>query len=101
MARRTIYLPESVEALARRAAEGESFSATVTRLIEAGVRTKRGRRAPSYVATGDGPDDLGRMAKQYLRDLVSVRWSGLAGTWNRLLRPRTVVTVPMGSPWRW
>jgi hypothetical protein len=74
MARRTIYLPESVEALARdEAAEGESFSATVARLIEAGVRTKRGRRAPSYVATGDGPDDLGRMAEQYLRDLVSVR----------------------------
>ena len=39
MARRTVNLPDSVEALAREAAEpGESFSATVSRLIEAGVR---------------------------------------------------------------
>lgn len=74
MARRTVNLPDSVETLAREAAEsGESFSATVTRLIERGVEASRGRRAPRYVAAGDGPDDLGRAAERYLTDLVSAR----------------------------
>lgn len=41
MARRTINLPDSVEMIAREAAEsGESFSATVSRLI---VQAARGR----------------------------------------------------------
>ena len=74
MARRTINLPESVEALARaQARENESFSATVARLIEAGVRSTRGRRPPSYVATGEGPDDLAGLAERYLRELVTAR----------------------------
>jgi hypothetical protein len=74
MARRTINLPDSVEALARsEAADGESFSATVARLIEDGVRARRGRRRPSYVAVGEGPEDLGRLAEQYLRDVVTAR----------------------------
>jgi hypothetical protein len=75
MARRTVNLPESVEALAREAAEeGESFSATVSRLIEAGARANRGPRPPRYVGTGDeGPDDLGRRAEHYLRELVEAR----------------------------
>lgn len=75
MGRRTINLPESVEALARGAAlEGESFSATVSRLIEAGVRAEHGARPPRYVAAGgEGPEDLGLRAEHYLRDLVEAR----------------------------
>jgi hypothetical protein len=74
MARRTISLPDSVDALAREAAEeGESFSATVARLIEAGARASRGRKRPRYVGSGEGPSDLGRVAEDYLRDLVKVR----------------------------
>jgi hypothetical protein len=74
LARRTVNLPDSVEELAREAAEpGESFSATVTRLIEAGVRATRERRPPSYVGLGDGPEDLGRRAEHYLRELVEER----------------------------
>lgn len=72
MARRTVNLPDSVETLAREHAEaGESFSATVARLIEAGARAGGGRRPPSYVASGEGPDDLGRLAERYLHDLVA------------------------------
>jgi hypothetical protein len=71
MARRTVNLPESVEALARDAAEsGESFSATVSRLIEQGVRASRGQTRPRYVGSGDGPHDLGRAAERYLREPV-------------------------------
>ena len=72
MARRTVSLPDSVEALARaHAAEGESFSATVARLIEAGAHATGGRRPPSYVGAGEGPEDLGLLAERYLRDLVT------------------------------
>jgi len=72
MARRTISLPQSVEELARESArEGESFSATVARLIEQGARAENGGpQAPRYIAAGDGPQDLGRAAERYLRELV-------------------------------
>jgi hypothetical protein len=74
MARRTVNLPDSVEELARDSAEsGESFSATVSRLIEQGVHASHPRKAPPYVAAGDGPADLGLAAERYLRDLVKVR----------------------------
>lgn len=75
MARRTINLPESTEAVVRELAdEGESFSATVSRLIEAGARSLRGPRTLSYAeAAGDGPEDLGRMAERYLRELAEGR----------------------------
>lgn len=74
MVRRTISLPDNTEALVRRMArDGESFSAAVARLIEAGARSLEGRRAPSYVGAGDGPDDLGRRAESYLNELVSSR----------------------------
>jgi hypothetical protein len=74
MARRTISLPQSIEDLARESArEGESFSATVARLIELGARAERGARRPGYVASGEGPDDLGRDAERYLRELVEAR----------------------------
>jgi hypothetical protein len=72
MARRTIYIPEGTETLVRELAlEGESFSATVTRLIEAGAKALKRGRVPSYVGSGEGPDDLGRKAEDYLRELVS------------------------------
>jgi hypothetical protein len=71
MGRRTVYLPDSVEELARESSQAEeSFSATVTRLIEEGAR---GRKRPRYVASGEGPSDLGRSAERYLREPVSVR----------------------------
>jgi hypothetical protein len=74
MARRTISLPKCVEDLARESArEGESFSATVARLIEQGARVERGGRSPRYVAAGEGPEDLGRAAERYLSELVEAR----------------------------
>jgi hypothetical protein len=72
--RRTVYLPDSVEELARESAEAEeSFSATVARLIERGAEGEHGHRPPRYVATGEGPPDLGRAAERYLREPVAVR----------------------------
>ena len=69
MARRTIYLPESVEALARKnAREGESFSATVARLIEAGARADGEGDLPDWIGSGEGPEDLGINAEKYLRE---------------------------------
>jgi hypothetical protein len=74
MARRTISLPQSIEDLARQSArDGESFSATVARLIEQGARAERGARRPRYVGSGEGPEDLGRAAEQYLRKPVRAR----------------------------
>lgn len=72
MARRTIHIPEGTEALVRElASEGESFSATVTRLVEAGAKTLKRGRVPSYVGSGEGPDDMGRRAETYLQELVT------------------------------
>jgi hypothetical protein len=74
MARITISLSQSTEDLARDSArEGESFSATVARLVEQGARVERGPRRPRYVATGDGPEDLGRAAERYLSEPVEAR----------------------------
>jgi hypothetical protein len=65
-------MPHDVEATVRELAlEGESFSGTVARLIEEGARSVRGRKRPSYVATGEGPEDLGRMAERYLDELFA------------------------------
>ncbi len=72
MVRRTVNLPDSVDILVRELAEeGESFSAAVARLIEVGARSLRGSKPPRYVASGEGPDDLGRRAEEYLRELAS------------------------------
>jgi len=72
MGRRTVNLPEGVEGLVRELArEGESFSAAVARLIEAGAKGQGTSRRPGYVASGEGPDDLGRRAEHYLRDLAT------------------------------
>jgi hypothetical protein len=71
VARRTIYLPESVEKLAREnAREGESFSATVARLIEQGVRADNGLQLPSYIGVGEGPEDLSINAERYLAEIA-------------------------------
>jgi hypothetical protein len=55
------------------AGEHESFSAAVTRLVEEGMRARGARRGPRYLSSGDGPDDLGRRAEHYLRELASSR----------------------------
>ena len=74
MARRTIYLPDSIDELVReQALDGESFSAAIARLVEAGSRASGTRRRPRYVASGEGPDDLGERSEQYLRGLVTAR----------------------------
>lgn len=69
MTRRTINLPESVDALIRDLAEPEeSFSAAVVRLVEAGARAAGTARVPSWIGSGEGPGDLGRRAEEYLRE---------------------------------
>ena len=74
MGRVTISLPQSVENLARESGrEGESFSATVARLIELGAKAESGARRPRYVASGEGPEDLGEAAERYLSDLIETR----------------------------
>ena len=74
MPRRTVSLPQSVEDLARESAlDGESFSATVARLIERGARANGHSNPPRYVGAGEGDDDLGRDAERYLRNLVAAR----------------------------
>ena len=71
MARRTVFLPDGVDRLVRDALEeGESYSAAVARLIEAGIRAEGRRRPPRYVGSGDGPKDLGRLAERYLASLA-------------------------------
>ena len=72
MVRRTVSLPESMDAKVRDAAEDdESFSAAVARLLEAGLRATTGRHRPDWVGSGEGPDDLGRRAEEYLRQPVA------------------------------
>ena len=74
MPRRTIHIPESTDSLVRDLAEeGESFSAAVTRLLEAGAAAVEDRRrVPSYVGLGgNGPRDLGRNYEKYLREQLS------------------------------
>lgn len=72
MARRTINLPDAIDARVRSLTqEGESFSGAITRLIEAGMKAFQQGSAPSYVGSGEGPEDLGLRAEDYLRELVS------------------------------
>jgi hypothetical protein len=74
MVRKTITLPESTVNLVREAArEGESFSATITRLLEEGTRLASARRVPRYVGSGEGPSDLSERVEQYLRELTESR----------------------------
>ena len=72
MVRRTVSIPESVDEKVRDAAvDDESFSAAVARLLEAGLRATTGKHRPDWVGSGDGPDDLGRRAEEYLRKPVT------------------------------
>ena len=71
MVRRTVSLPQSTDALVRELAEeGESFSAAVTRLIEAGAAALKGGRRLSYVGSVEGPgDEQGLRAEEILREV--------------------------------
>jgi predicted CopG family antitoxin len=65
--RKTIYLPEDVEAAVHgHAREGESFSATIVRLIELGAREDEHHVPLDYFGSGEGPGDLGINAEKYL-----------------------------------
>jgi hypothetical protein len=76
MPRRTIYLPDTTEELVREhAREGESFSATIVRLIELGVlgdeldaALDENEEFPlGYIGAGKGgPPDLAINAEKYL-----------------------------------
>lgn len=71
MVRRTVNLPDVVDEQVREAAgEGESYSAVVTRLLEAGVRATHGKPRPPWIGSGEGPRDLARRAEEYLRQPV-------------------------------
>jgi hypothetical protein len=67
VARRTIYLPDSVEDLVREhAREGESFSATIVRLIELGALTPAEEDWPDWIGSFEGPGDLAINVEKYL-----------------------------------
>ena len=72
MVRRTVSLPESTDALVRELAEeGESFSAAVTRLLEAGAAALKSGRRPSWIGSVEGPgDEIGLKAEEYLREII-------------------------------
>jgi hypothetical protein len=71
MVRRTVSLPEALDARVRAAAEeGESYSAAVSRLLDAGLAVTEGATRPAWIGSGEGPGDLGRRAEEYLRDPV-------------------------------
>lgn len=74
MVRKTITLPESTVELVRdQAREGESFSATVARLIEEGARLRSDGRTPAYVGSGEGPPDLSLRVEEYVREAIEAR----------------------------
>ena len=71
MPRRTIHLPKSVDELIRRMARpGESYSATVARLVEEGVRAGEEGERMAWIGAGEGPGDLGEDAERHLAELV-------------------------------
>ena len=73
MVRRTVSLPASIDDRVRDTlTEDESFSAAVARLLEAGLQATQGRHRPAWIGSGEGPDDLGRRAEQYLRQPAAV-----------------------------
>lgn len=67
MPRRTIYIPDSAEELVREHShEGESFSATVVRLILLGALGDDRDSRPDWIGSFEGPGDLGINAEKYL-----------------------------------
>lgn len=74
MVRRTVSLPDAVDKKVRDVAgDDESFSAAVARLLEAGLRATGGQHRPDWVGSGEGPNDLGRRAEEYLRQPTADR----------------------------
>ena len=74
MPRRTVSLPSAVDELVHEIAEdGESYSATVARLLEAGARATRAGRRPKYVGSGrsGGPRDLARHYERYVAEALA------------------------------
>ena len=79
MVRRTVSLTQRIDTLIRDAAHpGESYSATVVRLIEAGARALGEGRAPGFIGIADdeGPDDLSRNVETYMRQILANREHG-------------------------
>lgn len=71
MVRRTVNLPDAIDARVREVAEeGESYSAAVARLLDTGIASMEGPARPRWIGSGEGPTDLGRQAEVYLRDPV-------------------------------
>lgn len=70
--RRTISLSEAMDETVRRTAgEGESYSATVARLIEAGARALKAGRVPAWIGSGEsGVTDLGVNSERYIREAL-------------------------------
>jgi len=67
VARRTIYLPDSAEELVREhAREGESFSATVLRLVELGALGGGEEDWPEWIGSIEGPGDWGINFEKYV-----------------------------------
>ena len=67
MPRKTIYLPDGAKRLVHEhARDGESFSATVLRLIELGANAENDQAPLDYFGSGEGPGDLGVNAEKYL-----------------------------------
>jgi len=72
--RRTVSLPQSVDDLVHRVAEeGESYSAAVARLVEAGARATRTAARPRYVgsAANLGPRDFARHYERYVDEALA------------------------------
>ncbi|HEU4906313.1 MAG TPA: hypothetical protein VFT19_09400 [Solirubrobacterales bacterium] len=67
MPSRTVYLPpKALELVREHAREGESFSATVVRLIKAGAHEDERHVLLDYLGSGEGPGDLGVNNEKYL-----------------------------------
>ncbi|MHB8512400.1 MAG: hypothetical protein ACYDCC_09475 [Actinomycetota bacterium] len=67
-------MSESDEATVYGAAiEGESFSATVARLVDAGAKALRSKKKMAWIGAGEGPEDLGIRAEEYLRIALTKR----------------------------
>lgn len=64
-------MPEAIEELIKRSAL--DFSATVTRLVEAGARANGGKIMPAFVASGEGPGDLGTNNEAYLSGFLPLK----------------------------
>lgn len=68
MPRRTIYLPDGTEGLVReRSIPGESFSATIVRMLEFAAQEEDNLPPLDYIGAGrSGLPDLGINAEKYL-----------------------------------